>query len=207
MTTPLRAPPARILHARYRVARASLLARPEGPVEAVDLATGTAVTLQRGEHGWSPCERQRDPELIGFQAIPVVREPSRRWGGSRRQIAGLAGALAVGIACAGFARGAIDHGGSAARAIERRATPSAEAASVARPAGAPAAERRQRGGPAVAVARPVPHRLRAPGLGATVVAAVPRLRSPSSSRPASPPSLPLPAVAIEPLDGQARLPD
>jgi len=199
VTTPLRAPPARILHARYRASRASLLARPDGPVEAVDLATGVALTLRRSEQGWHPCERPREPELIGSRVQPALPEPHQRWIAPRTQIAALAGSLALGIGIAAFARGAIDHGGSAARAIERRATPSAEAYPRLRTMHASVPIGRARGGPARAVERPrPPAHAHPPAVVRTAIAVAPSLRrAPARTRPAPPPDLPPPAAAID----------
>ena len=186
MTTPLRAPPARILHARYRASRAGLLARPAGPVEAVDLTTGSALTLHLVEGVWTPCERPREPELIGLRELRSPREPPRRWSRSRPQITALAGALAVGIVLAGFARGAIDHGGSAAQAIERQATPSAEASPFEPAVRASPPIAGARGGAALAVALPA-----APAHAASrVVAARPAIVARSAHREAVPPALP-----------------
>ena len=196
MTTPLRAPPARILHARYRASRAGLLARPAGPVEAVDLTTGSALTLHLVEGVWTPCERSREPELIGLRELLSPREPPRRWSRSRPQITALVGALAVGTVLAGFARGAIDHGGSAARAIERQATPSAEAAPFEPAVRASPPVAGVRGGAALAVAQPA-----APARAASPVVAVrPAIVAPSAHRQAVPPllpDLPPPPAAID----------
>ena len=199
MTTPLRAPPARILHARYRASSAALLARPDGPVEAVDLASGEAVTLRCLERTWLPVDRLREPELIGLPLhVPVPLRPRRR-AGPRPQLVAVAAALAAGVVLTAFARGTIDRGGSAARALERRATPSAEAAPRLRSVRPAVPPERVRGGPALAVASPPGHATRSAIARPPAVVAPPRLRIPARAPPAPPPDLPPPVPAVDAL--------
>jgi len=142
-------PPASVpLGGSLRASRAAQLARPHGPLAAVDLADGRALAVERLAGEWVASEAIGDAPTLRGPAVPEAEAAAsvpvrRRRLGAALLLAGALGAAVVALAT-GFS-------GSPAPAV---AGPTARTLGVLSPVAQPLARAAARGGRASALPRP-----------------------------------------------------
>ena len=146
---PVPRPPASVpLGGSLRASRASQLARPHGPLAAVDLADGRALTVEWLATGWVVTPPGDDTAALPARADPPELGASRPAGRRRRLGTGLALAGALGAAAVALATGL---SGQPAPAVAGPTAPPRPASSPAVPApGCPGAGRTRRHAPCAA---------------------------------------------------------
>jgi hypothetical protein len=165
-------PPASVsLGGSLRASRAAQLARPSGPLAAVDLADGRALLAELRGAVW--IEVEEDASTLELPALPGAEPPASVHAPARARRLGVAAVLAAAFGATAVAL-ATGFSGAPAPAV---ASPGARPAAARAPASPrpPAVVARPRGGRAV----------------------VPRSRPAAPASPA-PPAAPAPAAAIAP---------
>ena len=179
-------PPASVpLGGSLRASRAAQLTLPDGPLSAVDLADGRALTVERLAAGWVVIADLRDAAPATPERAAAVEAPTRR----RRHLGtGLALAAVLGAAVVALATG---FSGAPAPAV---AGPTPQAVPL-QPAGPPQA--RARGGRAVPLSQP---KAEPPPMPPPAPAQPPAVVAPAAAPapPPPPPAPPLPELPSAP---------
>ncbi len=205
---PVPRPPASVpLGGSLRASRASQLARPHGPLAAVDLADGRALTVEWLATGWVVTPPGDDTAALPARADPPELGASRPAGRRRRLGTGLALAGALGAAAVALATGL---SGEPAPAVAGPTAPQPAARSpavqvpVARARGGRAVARPPRRAlpPPPALPPPVPSPAPAPPAPPAAVAPP---APPAAVAPPAPP--PLPELPRAPALSRAPVPD
>jgi hypothetical protein len=184
---PVPRPPASVpLGGSLRASRAAQLARPHGPLAAVDLADGRALTVEWLATGWVVAPAGDDtaalPARAGHPRAGAARPARRRRLGTGLVLAGALGAAAVALATGLSGAPAPAVAGSTARTVT--ALPSAALLPGARARGGRAVARSPRRAPPPPPAPPPPVASPAPASPA------PAPPAPPVAAPPAPPPLP-----------------